>query len=364
MMLSPNRKESRMRARRWQVFLSVLLTIGVLILAYIKRERIALALSSLREAQPSWLVLALVLELSAFFLASLVYNRVLRSLGYHMSALRLWAIALVAIILSQSVPAGGVATYAFLVQSFKRRGIPPGHATLVASLEALSYAGAMLLLFGFSLGYLILRTGLNAAEDARSSLIAAGVAIVTIGAATFLLTRDQEVLTRWLVGLKNGVARLLRREWSDAPVHKLVDELARGRALIAARPGEIAVLVLIQLAALTVHSLALLVVLHSLGASTSLFVVMAGFGVALITSTFNVLPGGGGTVEAALVLSLTQLGVEAQAYVAALIFRIINFWMLAPVAAICYRLLNNNADSSTPPDAPTRHEVQTPLARD
>jgi hypothetical protein len=92
---------------------------------------------------------------------------------------------------------------------------------------------------------------------------------------------------------------------------------------------------------------------------------MAAFGVALITSTFNVLPGGGGTVEAVLVLSLTQLGVEAQAYVAALIFRILNFWMLAPVAAICYRwLMNHDTDSSTPPDAPTRHEIQTPLARD
>jgi uncharacterized protein (TIRG00374 family) len=353
-----------MRARRWQFILSVLLTIGVVVLAYIKRERITLALGSLREARPSWLLLAFALELFAFFLASQVYDRVLRSLGYRINALRLWATALVAIILSQSVPAGGVATYAFLVQTFKRRGIPPGHATLVASLEALSYAGAMLLLFGFSLGYLILRTGLNAAEDARSSLIAAGVALAAISGATFLLTREQEVLTRWLLTIKNGVARLLRQSWSDAPVHKLVDELARGRALIATRRGDLAVLVLIQIAALIVHSLAMLVVLHSLGATTSLFVVMAAFGVALITSTFNVLPGGGGTVEAVLVLSLTQLGVEAQAYVAAVIFRLINFWMLAPIAAICYRLLSQDVDSSTPPDAPKRSEMRTPLARD
>jgi uncharacterized protein (TIRG00374 family) len=353
-----------MRARRWQFIISVLLTIGIIVLAYIKRDRIALALESLREARPSWLLVAIVLELFAFFLASQVYDRVLRSLGYRINALRLWAIALVAIILSQSVPAGGVATYAFLVQSFKRRGVPAGHSTLVATLEALSYAGAMLLLFGFSLGYLVLRTGLDATEDARASLIAAGVAIATIGAATFVLTREQEVLTRWLLAAKNGIARLLRRDWSDEPIHKLVDELARGRALIAARPAELAVLVLIQLAALIVHSLAMLVVLHSLGADTSLFVVMAAFGLALITSTFNVLPGGGGTVEAVLVLTLTQLGVEAQAYVAALIFRIINFWMLLPIAAICYRLLNRDTDSSTPPDAPARREIQTPLARD
>jgi uncharacterized protein (TIRG00374 family) len=353
-----------MRARRWQFIISVLLTIGVLILAYIKRDRIAQAFDSLREAQTSWLMLAIVLELFAFFLASQVYDRVLRSLGYRLGMLRLWATALVGIILSQSVPAGGVATYAFLVQTFKRRGVPPGHATLVASLEALSYAGAMLLLFGFSLGYLAFRTGFDAASDARSSLIAAGVALATISGATFLLTREQELLARWLLAIKNGVARLLRQQWSDAPIHKLVDELTRGRALIAARRSELVVLVLIQLAALLVHSLAMLVVLHSLGATTSLFVVMAAYGVALITSTFNVLPGGGGTVEAVLVLSLTQLGVEAQAYVAAVIFRLINFWLLTPIAALCYRWLNQATDSSTPPDAPKRSEMPTPLAHD
>ena len=101
---------------------------------------------------------------------------------------------------------------------------------LVASLEALSYAGGMVLLFLFSLGYLILLTGLVAAEDARTSLIAAGVAVAVIGGAAFVLTRDQAVLTRWLLALKNGVARLLRRQWSDAPINKSVDELARGRA--------------------------------------------------------------------------------------------------------------------------------------
>jgi uncharacterized protein (TIRG00374 family) len=339
MTYSTHRKEFGMRARRWQLIVSVLLTIGVLILAYIKRDQIVRALESLREAKPSWLLLALALELFGFFCASQVYYRVLRSLGYRFSALRLWGIALVAIILSQSVPAGGVASYAFLVQNFRRRGVPAGHSALVASLEALSYAGAMLLLFGFSLTYLILHIGLSAAQDARASLIAAGVAIVVICTAGFVLTREQDVLLRWLLPIKNGIARLLRRNWSDAPIQRLIDELARGRALIVARRSEMLVLVLLQLAALIVHSLAMLVVLYSLGVITSPLVVMTAFGIALITSTFNVLPGGGGTVETVLVLSLTQLGIGEQAYVAAVIFRLLNFWLLTPVAAIFYRWL-------------------------
>jgi uncharacterized protein (TIRG00374 family) len=293
-----------------------------------------------------------------FFCASQVYYRVLRSLGYHFGAVRLWGTALVAIILSQSVPAGGVASYAFLVQSFRRQGVPPGHSALMASLEALSYAGAMLLLFCFSLAYLMVRSGIGAAEE--TSLLAAAVAVVAIGGALFTLTRDQAVLIHWLLALKNAVARLLRRNWGDGAILKVVDDLARGRALVAARRSELVLLVLIQVAALLTHSLAMLVVLYSLGVRTSLFVVAAAFGIALITSTFNVLPGGGGTVETVLVLSLTQFGVGDQAIVAAVIFRLLNFWLLIPIAAICYRWLMHGRVPTTS----ALKEPQAPLARD
>jgi uncharacterized protein (TIRG00374 family) len=353
-----------MRARRWQIVISVLLSIGVVALAYFKRDRIALALTQLREVRPAWLLLALSLELLAFFLASQIYYRALRSLGYRFSALRLWATALVAIILSQSVPAGGVASYAFMVQTFRRRGVPPGHAALVATLEALSYAGGMLVLFGFGLGYLIVHTGIGATQDNRESLLAAGVALLVIGSAIFVLTRDQAVLLRWLLPIKNGLARLLRQNWSDAPIHRVIDELARGRALIAARRGELALLVLIQLGAMTVHSLALLSVLYGLGGKASLFVVMAAFGIALITSTFNVLPGGGGTVEAVLVLALTQLGVEAEAYVAAVIFRLLNFWLFLPLALIAYRWLTRHGADDPAQYVVERPEIKAPLVRD
>ena len=58
-----------MRARRWQIAFSVLLTIGVIILAYVKRDRITTALVLMREARPLWLLLAAALELLGFFCA-------------------------------------------------------------------------------------------------------------------------------------------------------------------------------------------------------------------------------------------------------------------------------------------------------
>lgn len=334
-----------MHARRWQIAISLILTIGVVILAYFNREVIVDSFLLLGTAKPAWLLLAFVIELASFFVASQVYQRVLSSLGYHLSALRLWGTAMVAIVMSQSFPAGGVASYAFLVQSFRRRGIPSGHSALLASLEALSYAAAMLLLFFFSLIYIALNSGIGAAEGAIAAAVVGVLAIVIV---SFVLTRDEAQLKSWLLAIQRRLARVFRREWGDEGINKIIDDLGRGRALIAARRSELLWLVLIQIGALIGHSLAMLVVLYSLGEGTSVFVVMSAFGIALVSSTFNVLPGGGGTVETAVVLALKSLGVGDQAIPAAVIFRILNFWLMMPLAALCYRWLMHGGTPGTP----------------
>jgi uncharacterized protein (TIRG00374 family) len=317
--------------------LSGLLVLALLVVVVVRREYIWHEIQVLREADPLWLLGALGLVLLGFFCASQVYQIALRQLGYRLGVTRLWGTAIVAIMLSQAVPAGGIASYAFIVESLRRRGVSAGHAALVAALEGVSYICGMVLYFGFALAFITVRSGIGAAEGL--SFGAAVMALAVIGAALFLLTRSQQVIERWLLALWRGLARLLRREWSDTPVLHLAEELARGRALMSQRPLEMLLLVVVQLASLTCHSLAMLAVLYSLNAPTSLFVVMAGFGVTLIASTFNVLPGGGGTVETALALTLGQLGVGQAALAAALIFRILNFWLIAAPAFLCYRWL-------------------------
>jgi uncharacterized protein (TIRG00374 family) len=337
-----------MRARGWQLAISLALTLGVAALAVVYREKIFASVRLLEQIQLRWLILALGLELAGFFLSSLVYRGALRSLGYKVSAWRLWGMTIVAILLSQSVPAGGVASYAFLVQAFRRRGVADGHAALLASLEALSYAVAMLLLFVFSLFYIVFQHGPAATSPA--SLLAAAVGVTAISGVLFVLTRERHQLLRWLGGAHQALARLLRRSWSSDNIERLVGEVVHARELIAARRGELVQLVLIQLCAMLTHGLTMLVVLHSLGADTSLLIVMSAFGIALLSSTFNVLPGGGGTVEAVLVITLQSLGVGDQAITAAVIFRLLNFWLMLPIAGVCYRLVMHGGAMPDPPE--------------
>lgn len=320
---------------RWKLVTSVIITLAILVLAYLNRDWIIDAFRLLREARPGLLVAAFSVICLSYLLSSQVFNLVLHSLGYRMSVLRLWATALVAIVISQSVPAGGVGSYAFLMTNFNRRGVSPGQAALIASLETLSYASAMLLVFSFSLGYLALR-GLDAAG---ATLVAGLVAAAIIGGACLVLTRSEATLKGWLGAAHRLVERVAGRTLTGLWAEKIITDLVRGRALLASRRYDVLLLVLIQLSALSGHSLAMLLVLYALGVSVSFPVVMAAFGIALVTSTFNVLPGGGGTVEAALVAVLSQFGAGQAAVPAAIIFRLFNFWLLAPVAAGCYHWL-------------------------
>jgi len=324
-----------MRRPSLKLITSALITLGILVLAFLNRAWIVEAFGLLDDARPGWLVAAFVLICLSYLLSSQVFNVVLRSLGYRMSALRLWATALVAIVISQSVPAGGVGSYAFLMSNFNRRGISQGQSALIASLETLSYAVAMLLIFSFSLVYLAVLGG----TTGGASYLAGAVAVAVIGGAIFVLTRAEATLHRWVAQAERLGGRLLGRPWHGDWAERAVAELVQGRALLASRRRDVVLLVLIQLCALSGHSLAMLLVLYGLGVSTSFAVVLTAFGIALVTSTFNVLPGGGGTVEAALVAVLTQLGVGPAAVPAAIIFRLFNFWLLAPVAAGAYHWL-------------------------
>lgn len=344
----------RMFGRHWRLSTSVLMSLSILVLAYVNRAWLLEAFATVSEANLIWLVAAAGVIVVSYLITSQVLDSALRRQGYQLGTLRVWAIGLVAIVISQSVPAGGFGSYAFLVGSFRRRGVPSGQATLAASLEVLSYVSTMILIFLFSLSFLTahgLATG-------YTSYFAATVAIIFIVGTIFVLTRSEVQLALWLISIKDKLAQLLRREWDDTWVLSKVHELAHGRALFATRRRDVLWLMFIEFIGLLGHSLGMLLVLRGLGIHTNILVVLAAFGIALITSSFNVLPGGGGTVEAALITVLAQLGMGVAAVPAAIIFRLLNFWLVLPLAAGCYYWLIH--EPYVQPDAPATVAASAP----
>ncbi|MBV9791741.1 MAG: flippase-like domain-containing protein [Chloroflexi bacterium] len=340
----PKRARFRVSSR---VLLRLLTPLVVVALVLYHRHWLIDALMLLQTVELPWLLAACGTIALSYCVSAAVFHVVLDAFGHRLGALRLWATTVTAIVISQCIPAGGVGSYAFLLRSFKLRGIPASQAALLAALEALSYVGAMLLIGGFSVVYLV-------AQPLGASNGAAIVPIVAGAVAGGILLATGWVVTRPATTLAHGMRRLLhlfpilRRPSLVARSDAIIADVVRNRDLMLAQPGRVAQLVAIQVVALSGHSLALLLVLQSLGVAPGFGVALAAFGVALLTSTFNVLPGGGGTVETVLVTVLLQLSVGAAALPAAILFRLLNFWALLPIAAASYAwLMRPSGPSST-----------------
>lgn len=327
-----------MRRGLWAFLLGIAMLVVLLILVTLSWDTIYEALILVSNARALWIIAAMLLILCGFFAAGQVYGRVLGALGHRANPLWLTSTAFVALLISQSIPAGTVGSYAFLTATLRRRGLSSSSVALVASLELLSWICAMLLLFTFGLSYTLLTAGRSGPP--LLAYPAAGVAVSMLSGGLFLLSRPRNTLHEWGMWVKRLLDRLVGPVWSEPLVLTMVDEIEEDRRLIREKPLQVLALVAGQLVVFMFHSMALLAVLVSLGSGASPLAVLAAYGLALIVSSFTLLPGGGGTVEAALALTLTTQGVPpAAALGAAIVFRLCNFWLLLPAGAICYRML-------------------------
>lgn len=330
----------------WGPIVGILLLGAMGFLLYLNRHEVEEAIRLLRGAQPLWLLAAVLCVTAGFVCAGQIYGRVLAALGHAADVLWLTAAALVTILINQAVPAGSVAAYAFLVASLRRRGFPVGSVTAVAGLELISWNVAVILAFVYGLGYLLLTTGLSGASISYTAL---GAALSVLGSVVYVASRPDDTLHDWSLHVKSAVNRVFGPIWTSAQVRQVMDEVLASRRMILEQPRRMVLLVALQLTVFTCHSLALDAILRSLGFGVPVPAVLAAYGLTLIVSVFTLLPGGGGTVEAALTVALASHGVPLEAALgAAVLFRLLSFWMLLPVAALFYRVLTRSAAPAKP----------------
>jgi putative heme transporter len=300
------------------------------------------ALALIHAARPEWLALAALAILAGFLCAGQIYGRVLATLGYKAPSIWLSAAAMVTMLLSQALPFGTVASYAFLTTSLRKRAVPTSSVAVIASLELLSWGGAMLILFIYGMVYVLITT--SNGTLARASLSGFATVVVLIGGYLYLGTRPRDTLHTWAMSVKRLIERMFGPTWHDSQVQRMVDEITHNRQLMADQPWRVLSLIFLQLIIFTLHSLALLAILHGLGVMIGPLATLAAYGLALIVSTYTVLPAGGGTVEAALTVGLTIQGVPLEAALGAtVLFRLFSFWLLLPLGALCYRAIMRDA---------------------
>ena len=323
----------------WSVIIGTILVAIVIFLIYNTRAEIYEAWGLLQTANIPFVLAAFATILLGFVCAGFIYGAVLQALDQHAPLPWLIATALVAIILNQTVPMGSVAAYAFLVTALRIRGFPTSSVAVVAGTELLSWNGAALLMFSLGVLYLTLTANYVATLPIIAALV---ITTVTVLVVVTIVTRPATTVHRWLAHIQRTVSRV-GIDWNTRSAELLVEEIAKSRAIFAARPWRFVRIIVLQMLIFALHALALTFLLHSMRLNVPYFDVLAAYGMSLIASLFTMLPSGGGAVEATLSFTLHLQNVPLQgALGGAILFRLLSYWLFLPIGGILYRVLTRS----------------------
>ncbi|HEX2729662.1 MAG TPA: lysylphosphatidylglycerol synthase transmembrane domain-containing protein [Rubrobacteraceae bacterium] len=243
------------------------------------------------------------------------------------------------------LPGGGATaatvTYAALrSRGFERRKI----ALAVAAVSALVY-GALGVIFAGSLLYMVLNRDLGVAQT--SVAFVGFVFVLVAGAGSYEAYRNPALTRRVLVRLLLLGGRLLRRKWSRrrieswaaTAVSNVRDEIKAARRQYVSRARSTLGLAGLALGYWVFDALCLIVMFHALGVPAGAVELLVAYGVATAAGTLPFTPGGIGIFETTMITTLALLGVGSEAAIPVLGYRLFNFWLPIPLAAIFYPTL-------------------------
>jgi uncharacterized membrane protein YbhN (UPF0104 family) len=297
---------ARIPKRPLQIALVALVT-GLLVYTAFRTRSALPSLGRLRQPASSWLAVAVLAELASLTAYALIVRELLRvgRLRARMSALLRATVGGIA--MSASLPGGQVASAAYWYRQLREEGA--GRSLTALAMAGSMVAGVVSLAVLFVAG-VVVAGGEGPLATARTPIVevAAGLAILAV------LFRDRAYrLGRRLVpGLPAGYSpssRSLLGIGVLAFANWLLDCVCLWAALTAMHAG------------IPVRS------------------VLLAYTIAQLVAAVPLLPGGGGTVEASLVLTFTAFHHASAAVVAGvLLFRLINCWGLVPVGWLAVAL--------------------------
>lgn len=217
----------------------------------------------------------------------------------------------------------------------------------LAAVSLLVY-GSLAALFSASLIYLLLFANVGPAAQTVSAIF---LALTVAGAIGAYASYRRPSATRGLA--KTGLRRLARtlgggrrlsrlEDWSAKTIAGLGEELRAARRKFSGQPREVLRLGALAFGYWGFDVLCMMLVFAALGVLASPFVLFAGYGVATVLALVPLTPGGIGVFETTMLAILALLDVGAEAALPILGYRLFNFWMPIPLAAVFYPTLHAN----------------------
>ena len=248
------------------------------------------------------------------------------------------------------LPGGGAAAAAVTYGALRCQGFDPERVGLALAAVSVLVYGALGMLFSGSLLYMLVERDLGPVSTAASVFFLALTLSVTMVAyvAYRRPTFAKHVAEKGthLVGRVLGGEGLQGRAgaWSVRLIARLGEELRAARQQLAARPAEAAKLTALALGYWAFDALCLILMFDALGVAADPLVLLVAYGVATAIAAIPLTPGGIGIFEVTMLTTLALLGVGSEAAIPILGYRLFNFWLPIPLAAVFYPTLHIAAE--------------------
>jgi len=266
-----------------------------------------------RNAEPRWLGLAILFQLSTYASVAGGWSAVLRSAGTPRSMPRLMRIAVSKLFADQALPSAGMGGNVLLVDQLRAIGVPRGTAVAALLLSMIGFYAAYAL---FALAMLVLLWLHDQATPLMAGLVTLflAVAIAIPSLALWLRNRGSEPLPPRIEKIR--FIRSLLETVAEAP-----GELLRDRALLVRVTACSALIFLADAATL-------LACLHALGQAAAFSTAFIALIMASIVVTLGPIPLGLGSFEATSTATLRLLGVPfEEAFAATMLLRVLTLWL-------------------------------------
>jgi hypothetical protein len=326
--------------KKFIVVIFLFLGVGIVALSFGELEN---TLATLQKAHLRWLFLALALEILWMGNIGLTYQSIYRLLGIEESRGRLILVAAASNFVNIVAPTAGMSGIAVFANEARRRGYPPGKATLAGALFLIFDLTAFLCVLALGWIVLLRRNDLNAGEISASLLLLVVACIFTF--LLYLGYRSADALGNALARIAHFTNRVIRPflhhdYLSEERAHAFACEIAEGLKDLK-RSTRLLIPLLHALLGKALLLGILLCSFLSFDVPFSAGTIIAGWAIGYLFLIVSPTPNGIGIVEGILPLTLASLRVPYEAaVVVTLIYRAVTFWISLAVGAWAFRYLH------------------------
>lgn len=307
------------------------LGIVILVLLFGKRGELVAAWRQLGHVAVGWVLAAIVAEAASLWTFARIQQMVLRAGGASIRLAPLYLLALANDAIALTVPGEPAVSSAYRYRYYRRHGASGASAgwTILTILIAQAIGMSLILLLGVVVALI--------GSTSTSSTGAAVVGLVIVAASVAVLIRRDLVL-RLATACVRGLRRLTGHPRGSIGA-RIESTLARMRE-IPLSPRSTVGIVAVAAAIWGCDFLCLLFSLGAVRAAIPWAGVLLAYGVAQVVGSLPVVPGGIGIVEGSLAVILVAYGAgRVQALSAALVFRLVTFWLAIAVGWVSFGVI-------------------------